>query len=77
VNDAPVLKNIPDQKIKEKGTFKEIDLNKFVRDPDHKPEQLTWTATVAKAAAAPAPKKEEKKVKDKKKDKKKAKKEED
>ena len=58
VNDAPVLKDIPDQKIKEKGQFKEIDLNKFVKDPDHKPEQLTWTATVAKVGgAAPAPKK--------------------
>ena len=62
VNDAPEMKDIPGQKIKEKGQFKEIDLNKFVKDPDHKPEQLTWTATVAKAGgAAPAPKKQEKK----------------
>ena len=62
VNDAPEMKDIPGQKIKEKGQFKEIDLNKFVKDPDHKPEQLTWTATVAKAGgAAPAPKKAEKK----------------
>ena len=56
VNDAPVLKNIPDQKIKEKGTFKEIDLNKFVNDPDHKLSELTWTVKVAKVATAPAPK---------------------
>ena len=65
VNDVPEMKDIPDQKIKEKGQFKDIDLNKFVKDPDHKPEQLTWTATVskAKAAPAPAPKKEDKKSK--------------
>ena len=56
VNDAPVLKNIPDQKIKEKGTFKEIDLNKFVHDPDHKLSELTWSVKVAKVGAAPAPK---------------------
>ena len=56
VNDAPVLKNIPDQKIKEKGMFKEIDLNKFVNDPDHKLSELTWTVKVAKVGAAPAPK---------------------
>ena len=60
VNDAPEMKDIPDQKIKEKGMFKDIDLNKFVHDPDHKNEQLTWTAIVAKVspvAPAPAPKK--------------------
>ena len=56
VNDAPVLKNIPDQKIKEKGQFKEIDLNKFVHDPDHKLSELTWSFKVAKVGAAPAPK---------------------
>ncbi len=56
VNDAPVMKDIPAQKIKEKGQFKEIDLNKFVKDPDHKTEKLTWTVKVAKVvAAAPAP----------------------
>ncbi|WP_405341983.1 tandem-95 repeat protein [Fibrobacter sp.] len=56
VNDAPVLKNIPDQKIKEKGSFKEIDLNKFVNDPDHKLSELTWSVKVAKVGVAPAPK---------------------
>ena len=56
VNDAPVLKNIPDQKIKEKGQFKEIDLNKFVHDPDHKlSEQLTWTVKVDKVGGAAPP----------------------
>lgn len=65
VNDAPEMKDIPDQKIKEKGQFKEIDLNKFVRDPDHSNDKLTWTATVAKvsAAVAPAPAKKAKKAK--------------
>ncbi|MCQ2096573.1 MAG: tandem-95 repeat protein [Fibrobacter sp.] len=56
VNDAPVMKDIPDQKIKEKGTFKEIDLNKFVKDPDHPNDKLTWTVKVEKVAA-PAPEK--------------------
>ena len=56
VNDAPVLKNIPDQKIKEKGMFKDLDLNKFVNDPDHKLSELTWSVKVAKVGAAPAPK---------------------
>ncbi len=54
VNDAPVLKNIPDQKIKEKGSFKEIDLNKFVHDPDHKLSELVWSVKVDKVDAAPA-----------------------
>ncbi|MCQ2092138.1 MAG: tandem-95 repeat protein [Fibrobacter sp.] len=65
VNDAPMMKDIPDQKIKEKGQFKEIDLNKFVKDPDHKLEELSWTIKVEKVAAAaapaPAPKKAAKK----------------
>ncbi|WP_298770236.1 tandem-95 repeat protein [uncultured Fibrobacter sp.] len=56
VNDAPVLKQIPDQKIKEKGQFKEIDLNKFVHDPDHKLSELVWTVKVDKVNAAPAAK---------------------
>ena len=56
VNDAPILKDIPNQKIREKGEFKDIDLNKFVHDPDHQNNQLTWNVKVAKiAAAAPAP----------------------
>ncbi len=63
VNDAPVLKNIPDQRIKEKGTFKEIDLNKFVHDPDHKLSELTWSVKVAKVGAAPAPKPAKKRAK--------------
>ena len=59
VNDAPILKDIPDQKIKEKGQFKDIDLSKLVTDPDHKIEQLSWSVKVDKvggAKAAPAKK---------------------
>ena len=75
VNDAPVMKDIPDQRIKEKGAFKEIDLNKFVKDPDHPNEKLTWTVKVekvvapesaepAKKAKAKKPAKPKKKAKD-------------
>ena len=75
VNDVPEMKDIPGQRIKEKGQFKEIDLNKFVRDPDHPNEQLTWTATVAKVGPVAAPKKEVKPKKPAKKGKKGAKEE--
>ncbi len=69
VNDAPVMKDIPGQKIKEKGEFKDIELSKFVSDPDHKIEQLSWTVKVEKiggAKAAPAKKAPAKKGKGKK-----------
>lgn len=57
VNDAPVIKDIPDQKIKEKAEFKSIPLDNFVEDLDHKKEQLIWTAKIEKVGAkAPAPK---------------------
>ena len=75
VNDPPVMKDIPDQKIKEKGQFKEIDLNKFVHDPDHKNSELTWTVKVDKVSAAPAAKPAKKKAKPVKKGKKGAKEE--
>ena len=46
VNDAPVfVKEIPAQKIKEKGEFKTIDLNEFVKDADHPAAKLKWTFT--------------------------------
>ena len=69
VNDAPVMKDIPDQKIKEKGTFKGIDLNKFVKDSDHANNELTWTVKVSKVAAAASAKPAKKAKKAKKKDK--------
>ena len=59
VNDPPVMKDIPGQTIKEKQTFKDIPLDNYVHDADHRANQLTWTAEVKKAAAAaaaPAPK---------------------
>ena len=48
VNDPPVLRDIPPQKIREKGQFKDIDLSKFVRDPDNSMEQLSWAVKVQK-----------------------------
>ena len=57
VNDAPVIKDIPDQKIKEKQKIKDIPLDNYVNDPDNSKDQLTWTAEVkGGAAAAPAKK---------------------
>jgi hypothetical protein len=60
VNDIPEVKDIPDQKIKEKSQFKDIQLDNYVNDPDHNKDNLIWTATVAKQAGpvAPAPKKQ-------------------
>ncbi len=56
VNDPPVMKDIPGQTIKEKQTFKDIPLDNYVHDADHRNNQLTWTAVVKKASApAPAP----------------------
>jgi C4-type Zn-finger protein len=45
VNDAPVLKEIPAQKIKEKETFAEIALDKYVEDKDHDFSKLKWTVS--------------------------------
>ncbi|MCQ2060298.1 MAG: tandem-95 repeat protein [Fibrobacter sp.] len=52
VNDAPEVKDIPAQKIKEKSEFKEIDLTKYFHDPDHKFEQLSLTAVVEKVGGS-------------------------
>jgi len=56
VNDPPVLKDIPPQKIREKGQFKDIDLSKFVRDPDNTMEQLSWSVKVVKPESEQAKK---------------------
>ncbi|MBO7131326.1 MAG: tandem-95 repeat protein, partial [Fibrobacterales bacterium] len=49
VNDPPVLvKKIADQTIKEKETFREIQLDEYVEDADHAKEQLKWTVTGGK-----------------------------
>ena len=66
VNDPPVMRDIPPQKIREKGTFRDIQLDQFVNDADHRKEQLTWTVKVSKVAdpaAAKAKKKPAKKGK--------------
>ena len=56
VNDPPTLRDIPPQKIREKGQFKDIELSKFVRDPDNTIEQLSWTVKVLKSESARAKK---------------------
>ncbi len=48
VNDPPVLRDIPPQRIREKGQFKDIDLSKLVRDPDNTMDQLSWSVKVNK-----------------------------
>lgn len=60
VNDAPVIKDIPDQKIKEKGSFKSISLDNFVEDLDHKKDKLVWEVKVENPNA-PAPARSSKK----------------
>ena len=56
VNDPPVLKDIPPQRIREKGQFKDIDLSKFVRDPDNSMDQLSWAVKVVKPESEQAKK---------------------
>ena len=55
VNDTPEMKDIPSQTIKEKAQFKDIPLDSYVHDADHRSNQLTWTAVVKNPVAAPAP----------------------
>ena len=44
INDAPeFVKQIPDQKIKEKAEFKTIKLDDFVKDADHPASKLKWS----------------------------------
>ena len=46
INDPPeFVQDIPEQTIDEKQEFKPIELDKLVKDPDHKFEQLKWTVT--------------------------------
>lgn len=46
VNDIPVIKQIKGQKIKEGAAFKEIKLDDFITDEDHKDSQISWSAEV-------------------------------
>ncbi len=48
INDLPVLKSIKGQKIKEGQTFKDITLDKFISDADHKKEEIAWSYEVKK-----------------------------
>ena len=45
MNDPPVVKKIPGQKIKEKERFEPVDLSKVASDPDNKPNELKWSVT--------------------------------
>ena len=56
VNDPPTLRDIPPQRIREKGQFKDIDLSKLVRDPDNAIEQLSWGVKVLKPESEKAKK---------------------
>ena len=54
VNDLPVFtKPIKDQTIQEKREFAIISLNDIVNDPDHKPEQLSWSFDVKPGKGSP------------------------
>lgn len=52
VNDAPILKRLKSQKIKEGAQFKKIKLDDYVSDADHKDNALKWTITGAKGLKA-------------------------
>jgi len=56
VNDLPEIKNLPAQNIREGQLFKNIRLDDYVTDVDHKKEQLNWTVSVAGGKAAPVKK---------------------
>ncbi len=45
INDPPTMKDIAEQTIKEKGSFKPVELDKFVEDLDHSKDKLKWTVT--------------------------------
>ncbi len=43
INDPPVVKQIPAQTRNEGISFQTIKLDNYVTDPDHNPEQMSWT----------------------------------
>lgn len=43
VNDPPFVSGIPDQNILTGGHFEPIVLDNYVTDPDHGPEEMTWS----------------------------------
>ncbi|MFH1849040.1 MAG: Ig-like domain-containing protein [archaeon] len=47
INDPPAVSGIVDQVIPEGGTFTDLFLDDYVRDPDHSDSELAWTATGA------------------------------
>jgi len=52
VNDAPVVSKFMNQTIKEHETFKPVNLDSLVADPDNKPTEIQWTVTGAKELKA-------------------------
>ena len=48
INDPPIMKEIANQTIKEKGQFKPIELDNFVDDLDHPKNKLKWKIEGAK-----------------------------
>ena len=43
-NQAPVVSEIPDQTIPTGAGFSVVELDRFVEDPDNRPEEISWTA---------------------------------
>ena len=48
VNDPPVVKEIPGQTTQEGKTFKSVNLDEYVSDPDHKKNEIRWSVSGAK-----------------------------
>ena len=44
VNDAPVVNNVPGQRVAEGGAFAPVNLNDLVNDPDNTDAEITWRA---------------------------------
>ena len=43
VNDTPVVSDIPDQEVAQKGSFAPISLDDYVEDPDHHDSVMIWS----------------------------------
>ncbi|MGL1933382.1 MAG: tandem-95 repeat protein [Fibrobacterales bacterium] len=52
VNDIPVIKSIPDQRIDEGYEFLEVLLDDYIFDSDHEVENMKWSVKGAKALKA-------------------------
>lgn len=52
INDAPSIQKIPGQVIREGGAFTPVQLDRYVKDPDHAPNQMKWTVRGAQQLKA-------------------------